>query len=104
MRVSSDFVATCDSELTDVDTVVTAFPERWHAGSEDTLLDTIRQGGIKSFTNPEQLIAHILYQCSKFIDEYRYAGFGTHILDIFENEIARLVSPPQSGVFLSFLF
>lgn len=72
-------------------TVITASPERWHSGSEDSLLDTIRQQGVKHFKNPEQLIAHILHECAKFIERYKYAGFGDHILDVFEQQIARLV-------------
>lgn len=82
-------------------TVITASPERWHSGSEDSLLDTIRQQGVKHFKNPEQLIAHILHECAKFIERYKYAGFGDHILDVFEQQIARL-SDQESTCFKLF--
>ncbi|KAH8900720.1 hypothetical protein GQ53DRAFT_130451 [Thozetella sp. PMI_491] len=72
----------------DENTVITSFPERWHTGVEDTLLETIRQSGVSEFRNPEDLIVHILYECVSFLEKYRDAGLGNHILDIFESSIA----------------
>ncbi|EJT76862.1 hypothetical protein GGTG_06776 [Gaeumannomyces tritici R3-111a-1] len=72
----------------DENTVITTHPERWHTGNEDTLVETIRQSGIGDFQEPEDLIEHIVSECARFIEEYRYAGLGEHILDIFENSIA----------------
>ncbi|KAH6886791.1 hypothetical protein B0T10DRAFT_442909 [Thelonectria olida] len=72
----------------DSSTIITAFPDRYHQGVEDTLFETIRQGGIESYTRPEQLIENILFECVTFLEEYRFAGLGIHILDIFESSIA----------------
>ncbi|KAI5461704.1 hypothetical protein BGZ63DRAFT_356200 [Mariannaea sp. PMI_226] len=72
----------------DVDTIITSCPDRWHAGIEDTLVDTIRQSGIESFKEPEELIERILLECATFLDEFRYAGVGDHILDIFDSTMA----------------
>ncbi|KAL8380160.1 hypothetical protein RB599_009565 [Gaeumannomyces hyphopodioides] len=72
----------------DENTVITSHPERWHTGIEDTLLETIRQSGIGEFQEPDDLIEHIVSECARFIEEYRYAGLGEHILEIFENSIA----------------
>ncbi|KIX01898.1 uncharacterized protein Z518_07837 [Rhinocladiella mackenziei CBS 650.93] len=74
----------------DESTVITALPERWHIGTEDTLLDTIRQSGNDTIARPEALIEHILSECATYPDEFRYAGVGDHILDIFESSIAKL--------------
>ncbi|KAI1638377.1 hypothetical protein F4809DRAFT_639677 [Biscogniauxia mediterranea] len=74
----------------DDSTVITSLPERWHLGKEDTLWDTIRQSGIDELSGPEDLIKHIIYECVTFLDEFREAGLGDHILDIFESAIATL--------------
>ncbi|SPO05319.1 uncharacterized protein DNG_08006 [Cephalotrichum gorgonifer] len=71
------------------DTVITAFPERYHQGVEDSLFETIRQSGIDCYTRPEQLVESILFECVTFLEEYRLAGLGLHILDIFDSSIAR---------------
>jgi hypothetical protein len=73
------------------DTIITALPERWHTGLEDTLFDAIRQSGINSFKQPEDLISHIVFECVTFLDKFRDAGLRAHILDIYENCIARRV-------------
>ncbi|KAI5925056.1 hypothetical protein F4810DRAFT_708862 [Camillea tinctor] len=74
----------------DDSTVITSLPERWHIGKEDTLWDTIRQSGIDQLSGPEDLIKHIVFECVTFLDEFREAGLGDHILDIFESAIATL--------------
>ncbi|KAK7423727.1 hypothetical protein QQX98_000917 [Neonectria punicea] len=72
----------------DQDTVITAFPDRYHRGVEDSLFDTIRQGGIDSYTSPHQLIEDILFESVTFLEEFRYAGLGIHVLDVFDSVIA----------------
>ena len=76
---------TTDLTLSVTETVITSCPSRWHAGVEDTLIDTIRQGGIEGLKEPEDLIQLIMYECATFLDEFRYAGMGDHILDIFDS-------------------
>lgn len=76
----------------DADTVVTAFPDRYHQGVEDTLFETVRQGNIETYTRPEQLVENILFETVTFLEEYRYAGLGIHVLEIFESSIAVRVS------------
>ncbi|KAK0615556.1 hypothetical protein B0T17DRAFT_346871 [Bombardia bombarda] len=70
-------------------TIITALPQRWHDGSEDTLFDMIlsslTSGECKS---PDSLIHHVLLQCLKFPDEFYHAGVHHHILDIFQSWIA----------------
>jgi Txe/YoeB family toxin of Txe-Axe toxin-antitoxin module len=58
------------------------------------LIDTIRQSDIESLHEPEDLIGHILYHCATFLDQYRDAGVGDHILDIFDSTIAQRVRRP----------
>ncbi|KAM5347748.1 hypothetical protein ACJ41O_007572 [Fusarium nematophilum] len=72
----------------DKDTVITAFPDRYHQGVEDSILETIQQGGIGSYTNPHQLITNIVFKAVTFLREPPYAGLGTHVLDIFASSIA----------------
>ncbi|KEZ41929.1 hypothetical protein SAPIO_CDS6486 [Scedosporium apiospermum] len=84
-----------------VDTVITAFPVRWHQGVEDCLLDTIRQGDIDSYQNPEQLVENIIFECVTFSEEFRFAGLGIHVLDVFESSIARR-SNQEVGYFKAF--
>ncbi|RSL54941.1 hypothetical protein CEP53_007276 [Fusarium sp. AF-6] len=72
----------------DKDTIITAFPDRYHRGVEDTLFDTIRQGGIHSYTDPHELIEDILFESVTFLEEFQYAGLGIHVLDIFDSSIA----------------
>ncbi|EEU42933.1 uncharacterized protein NECHADRAFT_84306 [Fusarium vanettenii 77-13-4] len=72
----------------DPNTIITAFPDRYHRGVEDTLFDTIRQGGIHSYTDPHELIEDILFESVTFLEEFQYAGLGIHVLDIFDSSIA----------------
>lgn len=58
----------------------------------DTLLETIRQGNLDILTTPNDLIKRILYETVSFLDEFKWAGLGNHILDIFEGEIATEVN------------
>ena len=58
----------------------------------DTLLETIRQGNLDVLTTPNDLIKRILSETVTFLDEFKWAGLGNHILDIFEGEIATEVS------------
>ncbi|KPM39238.1 hypothetical protein AK830_g7319 [Neonectria ditissima] len=85
----------------DKDTVITAFPDRYHRGVEDSLFDTIRQGGIDSYRSPHQLIEDILYESVTFLDEFRYAGLGIHVLDIFDSSIAKC-SDEEAACFEAF--
>lgn len=39
---------------------------------------------------------HILHECLTFLDEYEYAGLEQHILDIYQNWTADLVSIHES--------
>ncbi|KAI0097622.1 hypothetical protein GGR51DRAFT_566344 [Nemania sp. FL0031] len=71
-------------------TVITCCPDRCHTGAEDTLIDTIRQGGIKSMHEPDDLIEHILYECATSLDKFCDAGLKAHVLDIFDNRIAKI--------------
>ncbi|KAH8879045.1 hypothetical protein GQ53DRAFT_739337 [Thozetella sp. PMI_491] len=89
-RTRSTWMLTDFQDITSVveGTIVTTFPERWHIGHEDSLLDTVRQSGIRSFLSPEELMGHIIHECATFLDKFKYAGLGVHILDIFESCIA----------------
>lgn len=40
---------------------------------------------------PDDLIEHILYECATFLDKFRDAGPKAHVLDIFDNRIAKMV-------------
>ncbi|KAJ8127429.1 hypothetical protein O1611_g6207 [Lasiodiplodia mahajangana] len=71
-------------------TVITCCPDRCHTGAEDTLIDSIRQGGIESMHEPDDLIEHILYECATSLDKFRDAGLKAHVLDIFDNRIAKM--------------
>ncbi|RSL40663.1 hypothetical protein CEP53_013229 [Fusarium sp. AF-6] len=73
----------------DENTIITSCPDRWHAGVEDTLIDTIRQSGVEHLNEPEDLIQHIMNVCVRFLDEFRDAGVGEHILDIFDSSVSQ---------------
>ncbi|KAK6957515.1 hypothetical protein Daesc_000302 [Daldinia eschscholtzii] len=72
----------------DDNTIVTAIPSRANGMTADTLLETIRQGNLDVLTTPNDLIKRILSETVTFLDEFKWAGLGNHILDIFEGEIA----------------
>lgn len=61
-------------------------------GSENTLFDTIRQSGIELMQGPDDLIERIVCECATFLNEFRSAGLGRHILDIFDTMIGNIVS------------
>ncbi|EFX06707.1 ankyrin repeat protein [Grosmannia clavigera kw1407] len=63
--------------------------DRYHQGFESTLFETIRQGDIRSYKKPEELIENILFKCVTFLEEFWNAGLGIHLLDIFEISLAK---------------
>lgn len=76
-----------------LDTIITAFPERWHEGQEDDILSHIF-GPIWD-TPPsslDQMISNILQQCIGFVDAPSNAGLDENLFDIFEQSIAKVVS------------
>lgn len=73
------------------DTIITAFPGRYHEGVEDTLIETIRDSGVDEYRSPEELIEHFLLKCVTFLERFNEAGLKIHILDIFESSIAETV-------------
>ncbi|KAI8716009.1 hypothetical protein NCS52_01110200 [Fusarium sp. LHS14.1] len=87
-KKTDDGKVDCGENIHDPNTIITAFPDRYHRGVEDTLFDTIRQGGIHSYTDPHELIEDILFEAVTFPEEFQYAGLGIHILDIFDSSIA----------------
>ncbi|KAI0438289.1 hypothetical protein F4803DRAFT_103355 [Xylaria telfairii] len=74
----------------DDNTVITCCPDRCHIGPGNTLIDTIRQSGIESMKEPDDLIQHILYKCATSVDKLHSAGLDAHILDIFDDHIANM--------------
>ncbi|KAI1660907.1 hypothetical protein F4813DRAFT_386316 [Daldinia decipiens] len=85
----------------DDNTIITAIPSRANGMTADTLLETIRQGNLDILTTPNDLIKRILYETVTFLDEFRWAGLGNHILDIFEGEIAT-ETDREAGFFKNF--
>ncbi|KAI8956554.1 hypothetical protein F5Y11DRAFT_353549 [Daldinia sp. FL1419] len=78
----------------DDNTIITAIPSRANGMTADTLLETIRQGNLDILMTPNDLIKRILYETVTFLNEFKWAGLGNHILDIFEDEIATEASLP----------
>ncbi|KAH7303952.1 hypothetical protein B0I35DRAFT_454968 [Stachybotrys elegans] len=72
----------------DNNTILTAIPSRQNGMTADTLLETIRQGKLDILQTPEDLIKRIVYDTVTFLDEFKWAGLGEHILDVFDREIA----------------
>ena len=70
------------------DTVLTSIPFRKNEYLADNLLETIRQGDLDKLQNVNDLIMRIVYEAVTFPDEFKWAGLGEHVLDIFEGEIA----------------
>lgn len=70
------------------DTIITAIPSRRNGMTADTLLETIRQGNLEVLGTPNDLVKRILHETVRFLDEFRWAGLGEHVLDIFNDEIA----------------
>ncbi|KAI1807231.1 hypothetical protein F4811DRAFT_567129 [Daldinia bambusicola] len=85
----------------DDNTIITAIPSRANGMTADTLLETIRQGNLDVLTTPNDLIKRILHETVSFLDEFKWAGLGIHILDIFEGEIATETNR-EAGFFKSF--
>ncbi|KAI2783600.1 hypothetical protein F4815DRAFT_442467 [Daldinia loculata] len=85
----------------DDNTIITAIPSRANGMTADTLLETIRQGNLDILTTPNDLIKRILYETVSFLDEFKWAGLGNHILDIFEGEIAT-ETDREAGFFKNF--
>lgn len=54
----------------------------------DDLLDTIRQGNLDDLQDSNDLIKHIVLETVYFPNEFKWAGLGKHVLDIFEEELA----------------
>jgi hypothetical protein len=80
--------------LLDLGTIITSFPERWHQGAEKTLLNSINDEDTITFSSPEELVEHIAYRCVTFTEEPFKSGLDEHFLDIFANEIAKIVGLP----------
>ena len=74
------------------DTIVTVIPFRKNVTMADNLLETIRQGDLDSLRNSTDLIKCIVYEAASFPKEFKWAGLGEHVLDVFEGEIACEVS------------
>ncbi|CAI4215214.1 unnamed protein product [Parascedosporium putredinis] len=72
----------------DDDTLLTAIPFRRNEHSSDNLIETIRQGDLGAMENVNDLVKRIVFEAVTFPDEFKWAGLGEHILDIFEEEIA----------------
>jgi len=54
----------------------------------DDLLEAIRQSDLHEIASTGDLITHIVCQAVTFLDKFKWAGLGEHVLDIFQNEIA----------------
>ena len=54
----------------------------------DDLLDTIRQGSLNALRSSNDLVKYIVSEAVCFPNEFKWAGLGKHILDIFEEELA----------------
>lgn len=70
------------------DTLLTAIPFRRNEHSSDNLIETIRQGDLGAMENVNDLIKRIVFEAVTFPDEFKWAGLGEHVLDVFEEEIA----------------
>ncbi|KAH7120505.1 hypothetical protein EDB81DRAFT_914141 [Dactylonectria macrodidyma] len=68
-----------------------ALETRRHVHTADNLLETIRQGDLGGFRDSNDLIKHIIFEAISFPNEFKWAGLGEHVLDIFEAEIASAV-------------
>ncbi|KAK0659154.1 hypothetical protein QBC41DRAFT_50141 [Cercophora samala] len=71
-------------------TILTAIPPRWDSKPKETLFETLmRSLPLHAWSTIHALIQQILLQCVKFPEEFEQAGIDYHILDIFENWIAK---------------
>ncbi|CAH0023619.1 unnamed protein product [Clonostachys rhizophaga] len=85
----------------DDNTILTAIPSRKNGMTADTLLETIRQGNLDILHSPQDLIKRIVFEAVKFLDEFKWAGLGEHVLDIFQGEIA-YETDQEAGFFKTF--
>ncbi|PNP76719.1 hypothetical protein FNYG_10138 [Fusarium nygamai] len=72
----------------DENTIITTIPTRSSQTMADDLFETIKQGNLYTVRSPGDLIKRIVSETVKFIDEFKWAGLGHHVLDIFEGEIS----------------
>lgn len=53
----------------------------------DDLFETIRQGNLDTLQTPSDLIKRIVFEAVTLVNEFKWAGLGEHVLDIFEGQI-----------------
>ncbi|KAG5662001.1 hypothetical protein KAF25_004240 [Fusarium avenaceum] len=68
-------------------TILTAIPLREGSNGADDLLETIRQKNSDKVETADELMKRIIMEAVNFPEEFRWAGLGEHILDIFQGEI-----------------
>lgn len=84
----------------DIDTIITALPERWHKDQEGDILSHILRSIYDSPPSSlDQMIQHILNGCIGFVDAPSNAGLGENLFDIFEQSIAKVVSMLDKSTF-----
>lgn len=59
----------------------------------DGLFETIRQGNLDTLRTPSDLIKRIVFEAVTLVNEFKWAGLGEHVLDIFEGQIGYEVLP-----------
>ncbi|KAG5765756.1 hypothetical protein H9Q72_006158 [Fusarium xylarioides] len=72
----------------DENTIITTIPTRGSDTIAEDLFETIKQGNLYTVRSSGDLIKRIISETVKFIDEFKWAGLGHHVLDIFEGEIS----------------
>lgn len=70
-----------------IETILTAIPLREGSNGADDLLETIRQKNSDEIETADELMKRIVMEAVNFPEEFRWAGLGEHILDIFQGEI-----------------
>jgi hypothetical protein len=70
-----------------IETILTAIPVREGSNGADDLLETIRQKNSDEIETADELMKRIIMEAVNFPEEFRWAGLGEHILDIFQGEI-----------------
>ncbi|OAP54920.1 hypothetical protein AYL99_10620 [Fonsecaea erecta] len=86
----------------DSNTIITAFPDRWHQGQEDDLLTYLSRMFLKHPPySMQSMIKWILCNCTAFIDAPCNAGLDENCFEIFEQSIAT-VSSRQTARYRSF--
>ncbi|KAL2671523.1 hypothetical protein Neosp_014113 [[Neocosmospora] mangrovei] len=71
----------------DDNTIITAIPGRQNETMADDLFETIRQGNLDTLRTPSDLIKRIVFEAVTLVNEFKWAGLGEHVLDIFEGQI-----------------